>query len=76
MSDNANNDITDEFLRFDFDGFLENSTNAAQFKFCGTDNIAANARAIWIANTGRASLSVNDADGVHNALDGNDLSCP
>lgn len=76
LADGSGADITDEFIQFDDDGFLENSTNGAYFKFCDPDNIVANARAVWISNTGRASMSIDDGDGVHNDLLGNDLVCP
>ena len=72
----SNGTVTDEVVQFDDDGFLANSSGGAYFKFCDTDNIAANARAIWIANTGRASQSIVDGDGIHNDMSGNNLTCP
>ena len=77
MADGNGANITSEFLRFDDDGFLDNVSTGAYFEFCGADNVVANARAIWISNTGRAAMSVNDSsDGVHNDLAGANLTCP
>tara|TARA_R100001143_G_scaffold63457_2_gene70622 strand:+ start:899 stop:1513 length:615 start_codon:yes stop_codon:yes gene_type:complete len=76
LMNSSNATISNEMVQFDDDGFLANSIGGAYFKFCGSDNIAANARALWIANTGRASQSIVDADGVHDDLGGNDLVCP
>lgn len=64
------------FLSYDREGFLGNSSNGATYKFCSADNQAADARAVWVANTGRASRSLDDADGVHNDIGGANLSCP
>lgn len=71
-----NGDFTGDFLRFDEDGFLESSSNGAYFKLCGPDNALADARAIWLSNTGRPAMSVDDGDGVHDDLAGADLTCP
>ncbi|MAM69622.1 MAG: hypothetical protein CMP91_00570 [Gammaproteobacteria bacterium] len=76
LMNSSNGTISNEMVQFDDDGFLANSIGGAYFKFCGSDNIAANARALWIANTGRASQSIVDADGVHDDLGGDDLVCP
>jgi prepilin-type N-terminal cleavage/methylation domain-containing protein len=76
LLNSSNNTITDEFVQFDNDGFLNNSTGGAYFKFCDPDNTAANSRAIWVTNSGRASQSIDDGDGVHDDLAGADLACP
>ncbi len=76
LLNSSNATLSNEFVRFNDNGFLDNSTGGAYFKFCDPDNIAANTRAIWISNTGRAAQSVVDADGVHDDLAGNDLVCP
>lgn len=76
LLNSSNNTITDEFVQFDNDGFLNNSTGGAYFKFCDSDNTAANSRAIWVTNSGRASQSIDDGDGVHDDLAGADLACP
>lgn len=76
LLNSSNGTISNEVVQFDDDGFLANSTGGAYFKFCDPDNTAANARALWIANTGRASQSIDDGDGVHDDLGGNDLACP
>jgi type IV fimbrial biogenesis protein FimT len=65
-----------DFLQFNEEGFLKTSTTGAYFKFCGQDNDASTARAVWLSNTGRSTLSTDDADGIHNNLAGNDLICP
>jgi len=72
----ANAAVTGEYLRFDGNGFLTHPSGGAYFKFCTDDGAAANARAVWVANTGRASLSVDDGDGIHNTPAGGNLSCP
>jgi type IV fimbrial biogenesis protein FimT len=72
----ANGDFIGDFLQFDEDGFLNNTTTGAYFKLCDPDNIATKARAIWLANTGRPAFSITDADGVHDNLAGADLVCP
>lgn len=76
LLNSSNATLTNEFVQFDDDGFLNNSTGGAYFKFCDPDNIAANTRAIWISNTGRASQSIDDGDGLHDDLAGNNLACP
>lgn len=76
LLNSSNATLSNEFVRFNDDGFLDNSSGGAYFKFCDPDNIAANSRAIWISNTGRASQSVVDDDGVHDDLAGNNLVCP
>jgi prepilin-type N-terminal cleavage/methylation domain-containing protein len=65
-----------DFLQFNEEGFLKTSATGAYFKFCGQDNDASTARAVWLSNTGRSTLSTDDADGVHNNLAGNNLTCP
>jgi type IV fimbrial biogenesis protein FimT len=70
-----NADFPADFLQFDEDGFLNNSTTGAYLKFCDSGNDAVDARAIWLSNTGRVVLSTADADGVHNDLAGDDLTC-
>lgn len=65
-----------DFLQFDEHGSLKNSTTGAYFKFCDTNNAAVDARAVWLTNTGRTALSMDDADGVHNNPAGADLICP
>jgi hypothetical protein len=72
----SNNTLSNEFVQFDDDGFLNNSTGGAYFKFCDADNVAANTRAVWVTNTGRASQSIDDGDGLHNDLAGNNMACP
>jgi len=52
LLNSSNNTITNEFVQFNNDGFLNNSTGGAYFKICDIDNIAANSRAIWVSNTG------------------------
>ena len=71
-------DIDDDFLRFTIDGFLDNEDTSAEvyFKVCAPDADAADSRAIWIAPTGRATMSVSDDDGVHDDVLGADLVCP
>ena len=76
LLNSSNSTIAGEKVQFNDDGFLENSSGGAYFKFCDPDNIADNSRALWIANTGRASMSIDDGDGVHDDLGGNNLSCP
>lgn len=75
----ANGNFNKAVLQFKDDGSLKtlpSSTQGAYFKFCGNDNSASTARAIWISNTGRTALSTDDADDVHNNLAGNNLTCP
>jgi len=72
----SNNTITNEVVQFDDDGFLNNSIGGAYFKFCDSANVAANTRAIWVSNTGRSSQSIDDGDGLHDDLAGNNLVCP
>ncbi len=76
LLNSSNNTLTNEFVQFNDDGFLNNSTGGAYFKFCDSDNVAANTRAIWVTNTGRASQSIDDGDGVHDDLAGNNMVCP
>ena len=71
-----NTTITSEYLRFDADGFLDNSSSGAYFRYCTQDNVLTDARAIWITNTGRASQSIMDADNIHNDMAGANLACP
>lgn len=72
----VNGNFTGDFLQFDEDGFLKNSTTGAYYKLCPTDNVVANARAVWLSNTGRPALSTDGGNGVHNDLAGVDLVCP
>lgn len=71
-------DITDDFLSFTTDGFLDNDATSAEvyFKLCAADLEASEWRAIWIAPTGRPTMSIADADGVHDDVLGADLECP
>ena len=71
-----NADFAGDFLRFDEDGFLNNTTSGAYFKFCDLDNDLANARALWLSNTGRPAMSTGGGDDVHNDLAGDDLEGP
>jgi len=50
----------------------------AEFKYCGPQNKASNARAIIISKTGRARLSIDtaDADKIHENGSGTNLTCP
>ncbi|MDT8399010.1 MAG: GspH/FimT family pseudopilin [Pseudomonadales bacterium] len=68
--------ISGDYLRFSPEGFLQDPDNGAYFKFCDAANAPGNARAIWVGNAGRAALSVDDADGIHNDMAGVDLVCP
>lgn len=74
----ANGNFAKDFLQFGRDGSIKTAAAAtgAYFKFCDSTNSAANARAILLANTGRSVPSTADADGIHNRLDGADLTCP
>jgi prepilin-type N-terminal cleavage/methylation domain-containing protein len=72
----TNTNFPTDFLQFKDDGFLKNSSTGAYLKFCGKDNSVSDARAVWVSNTGRTTLSTNDADGVHNNLAGGNLTCP
>ncbi|MEY4642232.1 MAG: hypothetical protein RLZZ227_2226 [Pseudomonadota bacterium] len=72
----ANGNFTGDYLRFDEEGFLNNSTTGAYFKVCQTENVAADARALWLSNTGRPAMSTTGANTVHNDLAGADLVCP
>lgn len=76
LLNSSNSTLSNEFVQFDNDGFLNNSTGGAYFKFCDPDNVAANTRAVWVTNTGRASQSIDDGDGLHNDLAGNNMACP
>ena len=71
----ANGDFTGDYLQFNRDGFLNNSTTGAYFKFCDHDNVVSKARAVWLSNTGRPSLSTAGSDGVHDDLAGANLTC-
>ncbi len=72
----ANGNVTGNFLRFDFNGFLQNSNNGAWFKFCDQDDAQLTARAILLANTGRPAMSADQPDGIHHDLAGANLTCP
>ena len=72
----SNGNMTGNFLRFDNNGFLENSTTGAWFKFCDHDNVQLTARAILLSNTGRPALSADQPDGIHHDLAGANLTCP
>jgi len=72
----ANGNFTGDFLQFNEDGFLENSTTGAYYKFCDPDNVQANTRAVHVSNTGRPASSMDDGDGIHNDLEGVNLTCP
>jgi type IV fimbrial biogenesis protein FimT len=76
LKSRTNGNFTGDFLQFDEDGFLNNTTTGAYLKICDLDNVAAKARAIWLANTGRPAFSTTDADGVQNDLAGANLVCP
>ena len=76
LLNSSNSTLSNEFVQFNDDGFLNNSSGGAYFKFCDPDNVAANTRAIWVTNTGRASQSIDDGDGLHNDLAGNNMACP
>lgn len=76
LLNSSNSTLSNEFVQFDEDGFLNNSTGGAYFKFCDPANVAANTRAVWVTNTGRASQSIDDGDGVHNDLAGANMVCP
>ncbi|MES2626681.1 MAG: GspH/FimT family pseudopilin [Pseudomonadota bacterium] len=71
-----NNNFPLDFLQFDRDGFLKNSSTGAYLKFCDVSNDTANARAVLVSNTGRTIMSTSDVDGVHNNLAGANLVCP
>lgn len=71
----ANGNFTGDYLQFNRDGFLNNSTTGAYFNFCDHDNIVSKARAVWLSNTGRPSLSTAGSDGVHDDLTGANLTC-
>jgi len=70
--------FTKDFVQFRRDGSINTAEAAAgaYFKFCDSTNSAADARAILVANTGRSVPSTADADGIHNRLDGANLTCP
>lgn len=72
----ANGSFTGDFLQFDTDGFLANSTNGAYFKLCDQANVQLNARAILLGNTGRPALSPVQSDGIYHDLAGANLTCP
>jgi type IV fimbrial biogenesis protein FimT len=74
----ANGNFAADFLQFNRDGSIKTAAAAtgAYFKFCDSTNSAANARAILLANTGRSVPSTAGANGVHDRLDGADLTCP
>ena len=76
LKDSGNGNVTGDYLEFNADGFIESISTGAYFKFCSADNNSEYSRAIWIAITGRASNSLDDADCVHNDMVGNNLSCP
>jgi type IV fimbrial biogenesis protein FimT len=76
LKTSTNGNFTGDFLQFDEDGFLNNTTTGAYLKICDHDNVAAKARAIWLANTGRPALSTTDADGIQDDLAGANLVCP
>lgn len=79
LNNDDGTDITDDFLRFTTDGFLdiEDISSQVYFKLCALDANSSNSRAVWIAPTGRATMSVPDlVDGVHNDVLGADLICP
>lgn len=72
----ANGNFAGDYLRFDEDGFLANSTTGAWFKFCDQANVQLNARAVLLSNTGRPAMSADQADGIHHDLAGANLTCP
>ena len=71
-----NGNFTGDYLRFDADGFLENSSTGAWFKFCDQANVQLNARAVLLSNTGRPAMSADQPDGIHHDLAGANLTCP
>lgn len=72
----TNSNFSGDFLQFNRDGFLNNSTTGAYFRFCDHDNIVTKARAVWLSNTGRPAISTSEIDGVHDDLVGANLTCP
>lgn len=72
----ANGNFTGDFLRFNTNGFLENSSNGAYFKFCDKADVQLNARAVLLGNTGRPAMSPEQSDGIHHDLAGANLTCP
>lgn len=75
LQTSSNSNIAGDYLQFDTSGFLK-SGSTSYFRFCPPDKNVANARAIWLNNTGRSTLSTDGGDGVHNDPGGNDLVCP
>lgn len=78
LNNDDDSDIANDFLRFTNDGFLDTEDTSAQvyFKLCTPDANSSASRAIWVAPTGRATMSIDDGDGVHDDVLGADLVCP
>jgi type IV fimbrial biogenesis protein FimT len=78
LNNDDDTDITNDFLRFTTDGFLdiEDISSQVYFKLCAFDADSSKSRAIWIAPTGRSTMSVADADDIHDDVLGADLVCP
>ncbi len=77
----ANGYFTGDFLQFNSNGFLSNTTAAtgagAYFKFCAQDNVATKTRAILMSATGRPTLAPAVAAGAtQKDLTGVALVCP
>ncbi|MES2606992.1 MAG: GspH/FimT family pseudopilin [Pseudomonadota bacterium] len=76
LKNRTNGNFTGDFLQFNRDGFLNNSSTGAYFKFCDHDDVVAKTRAVWLSNTGRPAISTSETDGVHDDLVGANLACP
>ncbi|HTR01535.1 MAG TPA: GspH/FimT family pseudopilin [Candidatus Acidoferrum sp.] len=75
----TNTNFTGDYLRFDSNGFLLNSTSGAYYRLCSIDKTVSKARAVWLANTGRPMLAnqgTNGSTGNYKDLAGADLVCP
>ncbi len=73
----ANGSFTGDYLQFNANGFLNNSTTGAYFKFCAKDNVATKTRAVLLSNTGRPTPSATVANGsTQKDLAGAALVCP
>lgn len=77
LNNDDDTDITNDFLSFTTDGFLDTEDNSSQvfFKLCTEDADTSASRAVWIEPTGRSAVSIDDGDGVHDDVLGYDLVC-
>lgn len=77
LLDSLNMPFDEDFLQFNKEGFLSNSTTGAYFKLCDSQNDATYARAVWLSNSGRPAQSLDvDDDGIHDDMAGDPLACP